>query len=429
MKKSIAVLACALASAGLIGTAQTGALGSTAPSTEEDVALFRAVQSVLRQENDLTLSNATDPSAEGDKAVKATAKAADKLEKRRVLKAGVRQSNHAAGVAFTSVESSFVLKDVQRTPTGDRTLLVEELTRYPSTDGHDYEYRVTHSARFEQTATGWAVADLTTDSPMSEVGEVAFEAAGRDPQAHVAAGLARVRQAKAALDANRGVIEAIDDSKMADRSAGLTDEAPPGAQTSALARPSNRPAHLSTDGLSVGPGKAAGDGLAPYEYSEMVSWARRYARSPVTYTRDTNDCTTFVSWAMWKGGWAEKGTQSYPSVTWNRNNDDVWYWRCNDCDPRHSYTWGGAINWARSAQHFGRVRLLPYTTDLSSAGDVMQMEIDGYGSATLQDHTMITTGRNSAGWVLLSYHSTDTLDKPLNLVLSAHNGPYWAWRT
>jgi hypothetical protein len=55
----------------------------------------------------------------------------------------------------------------------------------------------------------------------------------------------------------------------------------------------------------------------------MVSWARRYATSPVTYTRDANDCTTFVSWAMWKGGWAEKGTQSYPSVTWNRNNDDV----------------------------------------------------------------------------------------------------------
>jgi hypothetical protein len=41
----------------------------------------------------------------------------------------------------------------------------------------------------------------------------------------------------------------------------------------------------------------------------------------------------------------------------------------------------------------------------------MQMEIDGYGSATLQDHTMITTG-GTPPLVLLSYHSTDNLDKP-----------------
>jgi hypothetical protein len=61
---------------------------------------------------------------------------------------------------------------------------------------------------------------------MSEVGEVALAQAGRDPQAHVAAVWSRVRQAKAALDANRGVIEAIDDSKMADRSARIDDEAP-----------------------------------------------------------------------------------------------------------------------------------------------------------------------------------------------------------
>lgn len=432
MRKSIpaAVAVLAMATTMLTGSAQAG--GAEASSTlgsEDELALFETVQSLIRQENSLTLSNANVTTARA--AAKANPRAAAKLDKRAILKAGVRQSNRAAGVSFSSVETSFVLKDVSATPTGGKTLVVDELTRYPMPDGQDYEYRVEHTANFESTPAGWAVADLATDSAASEVGEPALAAAGNDPQAHVAAGVARVRQAKVALDANRGVLRAIDESKMADRGAGLTDEARTASEASGLARPSGQPARLSTDALSVGPGKAAGDGITPYEYSEMVRWAKYYAKdNPVTYTRDTNDCTTFVSWAMWKGGWAETGAQSYPSVSWNVDNDDVWYWRCNDCTPRHSYTWGGAINWARFAKtESNRLRLLSYTTDLSSAADVMQMEIDGYGSSNLQDHTMITTGRNSAGWVLLSYHSTDTLNKPLNLILSAHNGPYWAWRT
>jgi hypothetical protein len=32
-------------------------------------------------------------------------------------------------------------------------------------------------------------------------------------------------------------------------------------------------------------------------------------------------------------------------------------------------------------------------SDPSSLANVMQLEIDGYGSATLADHTMTTTGR------------------------------------
>lgn len=429
-----AAIACATASICLIGTAQAQAGDSDASAStvsQDDIALFATVQELLRQENRLTLDHGD---AVAGRTVKATARAAAKLEKRRILKSGVRQSNRAAGMSFPSVESSFVLKDVLNTPTGGKTIVLEESTRYPLSGGQDYEYGVEHSAGFENTANGWALTDLTTDSQVSEVGDPALAAAGDDPRAHVAAGVARVRQAKVALDANRGVLRAIDESKMADRSAGLTDDAA-AVEVSALARPSNRPARMAADALTAGPGKAAGDGLTPYEYSTMVSWALKYSKdtaattdAPVTYTRDKNDCTTFVSWALWKGGWAERGqaNHSYFSV----DNDDVWYWLSSDGWPyRHSYTWGGAINWARFAQGAGRVRLLSYTTDLSSAADVMQMEIDGYGSDTLQDHTMITTGRDPSGWVYLSYHSADTRNKPLNQILSANNGPYWAWRT
>lgn len=63
----------------------------------------------------------------------------------------------------------------------------------------------------------------------------------------------------------------------------------------------------------------------------------------------------------------------------------------------------GTINWRPFAYgESGRVRALPYLTDLLIA-DVMQMDI--------------------------SYHSTDTENKPLSQVISGQDGPYWALRT
>lgn len=151
----------------LTGPAQAG--GAEASSTlgsEDEIALFETVQSLIRQENSLTLD---DPNVGTARAVaKANPRAAAKLDRRRVLKAGVRQSNRAADVSFSSVETSFVLKDVSATSTGGKTLVVDELTRYPMPDGQDYEYRVEHTASFESTPAGWAVADLTTDSVASK---------------------------------------------------------------------------------------------------------------------------------------------------------------------------------------------------------------------------------------------------------------------
>jgi hypothetical protein len=418
------------------------AIAVVSPDIDIEIALFGEVKESINEENQLTLESPAPPLA-GKIKSKASAKAVRKLGARHVLKAGVAESNRAAGVAFSTVVTSFVLKEVRDTATG-KTLVVDELTRYPTPDGQDYQYRVEHTADFTTSAGSWTLTDIRTDSPTSEVGDQAMSAAGVNPAAAVAAGVARVKKAKSALDRNIGALRAIDDSKNANRRAGLTDDkvapaadnaTPPAAAD--LARPSERPARLSTASLSAAPGKAiptaAGDGIQPYEYNAMVTYAKTYASVqaggyPVGYTRDDNDCTTFVSFALYVGGWKEAGVQDYPSVTWNHDDNDVWYWRCNTCNPVHSYTWGGAINWQRFA-YPNRVSSLGYLTDLSSVADVMQLEIDNYGSATLADHTMITTGRNPAGSVLLSYHDDDTLNKPLNQILSAHNGPYWAFRT
>ncbi len=101
----------------------------------------------------------------------------------------------------------------------------------------------------------------------------------------------------------------------------------------------------------------------------MVNSALYYATDhPVGYKRDSNDCTTFISWALYQGGWAEEGAQSYPSVTWNHDDFNVWYWRCSSCSPVHSYTWGAAYNWTLFAYSYGRrVTALSYMTDLAYA--------------------------------------------------------------
>ena len=59
----------------------------------------------------------------------------------------------------------------------------------------------------------------------------------------------------------------------------------------------------------------------------------------------------------------------------------------------------------------------------------MQMEIDGYGETDSPDHPMMVTGRGSDGWPLLSYHSTDTENKPFWDIIAQNDGPYWAIRT
>ncbi|MFC7548997.1 amidase domain-containing protein [Plantactinospora sp. GCM10030261] len=195
--------------------------------------------------------------------------------------------------------------------------------------------------------------------------------------------------------------------------------------TSRAGRPTDRPLPMPDDVVRP----LGGEG-PPYNYQAMVDFALYYATDhAVSYKRDTNDCTTFISWALWTGRYAEDGSQDYPAVAWNHDDYDVWYWRCNDCNPVHSYTWGGATNWNIYENNYGgRVTFMEYLEDLLIS-DVMQMEIDGYGETDAPDHTMMVTGRGSDGWPLLSYHSTDTENKPFWDIISQNDGPYWAART
>ena len=95
-------------------------------------------------------------------------------------------------------------------------------------------------------------------------------------------------------------------------------------------------------------------------------------------------------------------------AVFNYDDYDVWYYRCNDCSPRKTYTWGGARNWNIYEYNYGgRVTFLQYLDDLLLS-DVFQMDFNGYGepfqalrsgqaSAVVLDHASFQSQADDLG--------------------------------
>lgn len=356
--------------------------------------------------------------------------AINKALARKSIKDSERNANIIAGIKFTTVTTSIAVIKVTQLEKKNYLVDVIETTSY----GYDnntppYEYRGLHQVTFAQIEGNWAITNIKSLDPMSDVrDEKVLRKMKRTSAKSPERNLSIVADMKAAINRNLSVLKTQDQMKMYGQSLAPLNDAKSmrglvtkgGVLKAGVARPKTKTL-LTTKVLKWKDGSGP-----PYSYSDMVSWALTYAiGTPVDYARDTNDCTNFVSWALWRGGWAEVGSQNYA----NRTNNSAWYWICSYCVPHHSYTWGGALNWQIFANQSGRGYWLSYMSDLVYA-DVAQIEIDGYGSTTGPDHTMIVTGRDdSSGVVLLSYHSMDTKNKPLTLILQQNDGPYWAFRT
>jgi hypothetical protein len=157
---------------------------------------------------------------------------------------------------------------------------------------------------------------------------------------------------------------------------------------------------------------------AGLNYQKAADWAHYYSTHKVDYTRDDDDCTTFVSMALKHGGWKQK-------TGWYRS-DHVWWYDCDWCIPRHSYTFGGAANWSRFALWSKRTYVLSNVWYMGLA-DVLQFAHSRHGSP---GHTMIVTRFDRHGNPLLSQHGYDASGLPLQLVLDHNPGmPFWAYRT
>jgi hypothetical protein len=173
---------------------------------------------------------------------------------------------------------------------------------------------------------------------------------------------------------------------------------------------------------------------AKYDRSAAADYATKYALTPNDdWIKDEEDCTNFVSQALYAGGWP---------MTAGNGNDDITAWY-NTSDPdallgknwgrssfHRSRTWGAAENFRWFLMFGGRARMCAIGE--LAIGDVVQHVSQGRTS-----HTMMITGfaPSSAsapataglnGQVLLaSYHSKDKLNTPLILLNPPNVNLFW----
>jgi hypothetical protein len=124
------------------------------------------------------------------------------------------------------------------------------------------------------------------------------------------------------------------------------------------------------------------------------------------------DCTNFISQALRAGGWTD-----VPG--WYRSTSAWWYNWLNQ-----TWTWINAHYWWQFAWHRPRVDNAIYLSQLT-LGDIMQIDFnrDGY-----MDHSMIITAKDNAGNIYLTYHTTNTKDRPFWDSYNDHpNAWYYGW--
>ncbi|WP_165952566.1 amidase domain-containing protein [Kribbella albertanoniae] len=154
-------------------------------------------------------------------------------------------------------------------------------------------------------------------------------------------------------------------------------------------------------------GAAAARLMAGYCYTCMVDYATRYWENYNSRYRSwSTDCTNFVSQTMRAGGWA----YDYGLYT---NNANWWYNSLNQ-----TRSWPAAENFSRFAPK--RTSWLSNVWKLK-IGDVLLVDWDKNGN---KNHAMVVT-RKTSSMIYLSYHTTDTINKPLTEVLRKDTTAWW----
>lgn len=148
-----------------------------------------------------------------------------------------------------------------------------------------------------------------------------------------------------------------------------------------------------------------------YNRIAAVNYARIWAHSsnPVWGSReDNNDCTNFVSQALYTGGWKMvQGSE--------RNHRAWWAEQFSSKGVGRSFTWSGAQPFHDFLKFSGRANWV-YTLSQLIIGDVVQLRDIGEGGGVVS-HTMIITQAAppfSGNDIRLTYHTRDWLDTSYN---------------
>jgi len=164
----------------------------------------------------------------------------------------------------------------------------------------------------------------------------------------------------------------------------------------------NKDQSLDEPKTSVMSGSYNRSGAVAYAYKYVYDYNDKYKPMEA-------DCTNFVSQVMYEGG-------GIPMVdAWWRPyfDKDDWYYYQNEAgydDDEWSWSWVKAesLFWHIHDRPLGEIA--PYDTDLK-LGDIVQFDFDHDGEI---DHSSVVTKIDSSGERYVTYHTTDTKDKPLD---------------
>ncbi len=155
--------------------------------------------------------------------------------------------------------------------------------------------------------------------------------------------------------------------------------------------------------------------------ARVVSYARSYALTYNSSYRDFNnsgtqggDCTNFASQAVRYGGWPDVGGYT------NRTTTAAWWYDFIT----QTYTWVNAHYFYLYTKAY-RGDPAPNVYDLAP-GDILQMDLNADGDV---DHTTVVTKKDANGMIYLSYHTSNSLDKPFTTFQSqvSTSTRYYAW--
>lgn len=168
------------------------------------------------------------------------------------------------------------------------------------------------------------------------------------------------------------------------------------------------PGSENDSGTSVSPlppnvGEMAVAKLSASNKKKVVNYATKWAKSyNPAYRKYGNDCTNFVSQALYAGGW--KHVNGY------YKSDAKWYGNSSFT----SWTWSGAENFYRFARNESKRASRLGSVYSLVPGDVLQYKSAGQKNMS---HTMVTTKKIN-GVPYLSYHTNSTLNKPFTQMKS-----------
>ena len=163
--------------------------------------------------------------------------------------------------------------------------------------------------------------------------------------------------------------------------------------------------------------QSSGGEMNTYNRTAAAAYAIKYAFNYNTeWPSDKGlggDCTNFVSQALLAGGWTmvKRGT-----ILGSARDGGSWFSgkAGSNLYKDRSRTWAAAANFFQYLTWGGRAK--PCTPDDLALGDVVQLR-----KFNIIHHTMIVTGLlptsiRSKTIALLTYHSTDTLQKPITAI-------------